>query len=61
MIFLDLGSQPLANEYLNFIQMNSAFTPESEAYTTGLIIAASCMLWRVNVITNRYLKEKYES
>ena len=27
----------------------------------GLIIAASCMLWRVNIITNRYLKEKYES
>ena len=27
----------------------------------GLIIAASCMLWRLNVTTNKYLVEKYES
>jgi len=26
----------------------------------GLIIAASCMLWRLNVTTNKYLVEKYE-
>jgi len=27
----------------------------------GLIIAASCMLWRLNITTNKYLVEKYES
>ena len=27
----------------------------------GLIIAASCMLWRLNITTNKYLVEKYEN
>ena len=27
----------------------------------GLIIAASCMLWRLNITTNKYLVEEYES